>query len=121
VAGHLQYPPGCETVYSYFECVGGPDKEIVFFGLQYYIKRYLAGPVVTRDRIDAAELAFKAHFCQARGGYDPGLFHKTGWEYILKEYGGHLPILIKAVPEGTVLPRQHVMFTVENTDDQCFW
>ena len=40
----LQYPPGTERVYSYFESRGGLFDEIVFFGLQYVLERYLAGP-----------------------------------------------------------------------------
>ena len=53
----------------------------------------------------------------------------AGWEYILREHGGRLPLRIKAVPEGTVLPTSNVLFTVENTDpkvsritykNQCF-
>merc|ERR550525_1770710 len=36
------------------------------------------------------------------------------------EHGGLLPISIKAVPEGTVLPYKNVLFTMENTDPKCF-
>ena len=32
------------------------------------------------------------------------VFNKEGWEYILKEHDGRLPIKIKALPEGTVIP-----------------
>ena len=28
----------------------------------------------------------------------------AGWRYILKTHGGRLPLEIKAVPEGTVVP-----------------
>ena len=38
VTHHLQYPPGTQTVYSYFESRGGKFPETVFFGLQYIIK-----------------------------------------------------------------------------------
>jgi hypothetical protein len=47
-----QYPPGTERVYSYFESRGGKWREVVFFGLQYYLKRCLEGPVVTRQAIE---------------------------------------------------------------------
>ena len=40
-----QYPPNTEFVYSYFESRGGLYPECCFFGLQYFIKRYLTGPV----------------------------------------------------------------------------
>merc|ERR550539_1849735 len=37
------------------------------------------------------------------------------------KYRGRLPIEIKAVPEGTVVSYKNVLFTMENTDDECFW
>jgi hypothetical protein len=40
-----QYPPGTQYVYSYFESRGGKWTDVVFFGLQYFMKRYLSGPV----------------------------------------------------------------------------
>jgi nicotinamide phosphoribosyltransferase len=40
----------------------------------------------------------------------------SGWEYILHVHEGRLPLKIRAVPEGTVLPTRNVLFTVENTD-----
>ena len=47
---YKQYPPGSEIVYSYFESRGGVWDEVCFFGLQYFIKRYLTGPVSPRLR-----------------------------------------------------------------------
>ncbi len=44
-----QYPPGTERVYSYIESRGGMFAETVFFGLQYYLKRYLQGEVFTAE------------------------------------------------------------------------
>ena len=46
VSHYKQYPPGTEKVYSYFESRGGKYEEVCFFGLQYFIKRYLVGAVV---------------------------------------------------------------------------
>lgn len=110
-----QYPPGTETVYSYFESRGGWFPETVFFGLQYVIERHLAGAVVTRGHIDEAEGFFAAHFG------DPDLFHRAGWEHVLRAHGGRLPVCIRAVPEGTPVPVRNVLMTVENTDPRCFW
>jgi nicotinamide phosphoribosyltransferase len=109
-----QYPPGTEIVYSYFESRGGKFPEVAFFGLQYFLKRYLEGVTVTRAKIDQAE-----EYCDAHLG--PGIFNREGWEYILKVHGGVLPISIKAVPEGTVVPVKNAMMTVENTDPKCYW
>ena len=32
------------------------------------------------------------------------LFVPSGWMYILEKHGGRLPLRIKAVPEGTIVP-----------------
>lgn len=115
ISHHKQYPPDTETVYSYFESRGGAWKDTVFFGLQYLIKQYLEGQVVTREKIDEAKDILTGHL----GNED--IINLEGWEYILKEHNGYLPIEIKAVPEGTVVPTSNVLMTVENTDPKCFW
>lgn len=87
----------------------------MFFGLQYYLKEYLEGVVVTKEMIDAGEKFALAHF-----GTLNGTFNRPMWEYILKEYGGKLPLRIKAVPEGTLVDVSNVLMTVENTDPVCY-
>ena len=115
VSHWAQYPPGTETVYSYFESRGGKYDEVCFFGLQYFLKRYLAGEVVTKARIDEAAAYYEGHF-------PPGFeFNRKGWEHIVDEHKGRLPLTIKAVPEGTVVGVKNVLMTVENTDPKCFW
>lgn len=49
------------------------------------------------------------------------IYNENGWRYIVKEHNGYLPLRIKAVPEGSVIPIKNVLFTVENTDPNCFW
>ena len=114
VSHYRQYPPGTEYVYSYFESRGGKFDEVCFFGLQYFIKRYLVGQVVTRQTIDEAKEIMDNHM-------GPDHFNLEGWEHILKEHGGKLPVSIKAVPEGTVVPVKNVLFTMVNTDPKCYW
>lgn len=110
-----QYPPGTEKVYSYFESRSGAKfNRTVFFGLQYFLKRYLEGKVVTAEKINEAEEIFNLHF----GGK---VFNREGWEYILHNHDGKLPVVIKAVPEGSIIPESNVMMTVENTDPKVFW
>lgn len=107
----VQYPENTETVFSYIESRGGKYNELVFFGLQAFIKEYLTDPITMAD-IDEAEEIWTAHG-------EP--FNREGWEYIVKELGAKLPIRIKAAPEGTVIPVHNAMVTVENTDPKCFW
>ena len=112
-----QYPPGAETIYSYFESRGGRFHDVVFFGLQYYLKRYLQGQVVTQEKIEQADELFRLHF----GDKDGYLFNRAGWEDILNRFGGRLPVSIKAPLEGSVIPNHNVMMTIENTDPAFYW
>lgn len=88
VSHHRQYPPGTESIYSYFESRGGDFSEIVFFGLQYYLKRFLSGQVVTQEKINTANDLLESHLGQ------PGIFHRDGWQYILDKHDGRLPVSI---------------------------
>jgi nicotinamide phosphoribosyltransferase len=117
VSHYKQYPVNTEYVYSYFESRGGKYDAVTFFGLQYFLKRYLSGAVITREKIDQAAEYYNAHFMDPSGG----MFNKAGWEYILETHGGTLPVEIKAVPEGMVVPTKNVLFTMVNTDPKCFW
>jgi nicotinamide phosphoribosyltransferase len=115
VSHYKQYPPGTETIYSYFESRGGEFPETVFFGLQYILEEYLAGQVVTAEKIDAAERIFSQHFSSN------SFFHRAGWKHIADAHQGRLPIRIKAIPEGSAVPTGNVLMTIENTDPACFW
>lgn len=107
-----QYPSGTEYIYSYIESRGGKYDETVFFGLQAFIKEYLEGSVVDIEDIDEAEAIITAHG-------EP--FNREGWEYIVNRHNGKLPILIKAVPEGTVVPTGNILLSIINTDPKCYW
>jgi len=121
----LQYPPGTEYIYSYIESRGSsgdentwnsallpvPMKETVFFGLQAFIKENLLKPITMLD-IEEAHAVFTKHGVP---------FNIDGWLYIFKEYGGYLPLEIKAVPEGMVIPVKNALVTVENTDPKTYW
>lgn len=106
-----QYPAGTTSVYSYIESRGGKYDRTVFFGLQGFIKEYLTKPII-QDDIDEAEAVLAAHGVP---------FYKEGWQYILNKYNGYLPVSIRAVAEGTVVPTKNVLATVENTDPNCYW
>ncbi|XP_036285606.1 nicotinamide phosphoribosyltransferase isoform X4 [Pipistrellus kuhlii] len=124
VTHYKQYPPNTSKVYSYFECREKKTEnskirkvkyeETVFYGLQYILNKFLKGKVVTKEKIQEAKEVYKEHF-------QDDVFNEKGWNYILEKYDGHLPIEVKAVPEGYVIPRGNVLFTVENTDPECYW
>ena len=113
---HAMYEPGTEIVSSYFESrAGGEYPHSVFFGLQYLLDRHLAGADrVTPAMIDEAEDLCRWHFGQE-------LFNRQGWEHLVSAHGGRLPVSIRAVPEGSVVPESNVLLTIENTDPECAW
>ncbi|MFV0246380.1 MAG: nicotinate phosphoribosyltransferase [Mycoplasmatales bacterium] len=113
---HLQYPKNTTYMHYYLESRGGSRNEHLlpltrFFGLQYYIKEYLLEPI-TQDMIDEAKEVITAH----------GLpFNEEGWNLVLSKHNGLLPIRIKAVKEGTIVPRRNVLMTIESTDKELYW
>ena len=115
VTHHYFYPKGTEKIYSYLESrVGAEFNKTIFYGLQYIIKKYLEGSVVTQEKIDEADSIISTHIGE-------GIFNKKGWEHILDNYDGRLPIEIKAVAEGTPVEVGNALMTVENTDKKSCW
>jgi len=109
-----QYPAGTEYVSSYIEARGSKDKDYtktVFFGLQYYLKKYLSNPITMADIEEASEI-YELHG-------EP--FNYDGWLYILEKYDGYLPLKIEAIKEGMIIPTGNVLVQVINTDPECFW
>lgn len=112
---YRQYPKGTQRVFSYFESrVGAKWAETVFFGLQYFLKAYLVGKVVTREKIADAKALLDSHI-------GPGLFNEAGWLRMLEKHDGHLPVCIRAVPEGYTVPTGNTLMTIENTDPEFPW
>lgn len=110
-----QYPKGTTKIYSYLESRGSKmSDKTLFFGLQYYLKRYLVGKVIDSAGVDVAEKFWEQHL-------GPGVFDRTKWDYIVENLGGKLPIKIFAVREGEWIPNHNVLLVIENTDPNCFW
>ncbi len=61
ISHFLQYPPGLTRLKAYFESRGGKHDNVVFFGLQYVLKKFLTLRV-THQMIEEAEHVFKQHF-----------------------------------------------------------
>ncbi|WP_239495833.1 nicotinate phosphoribosyltransferase [Yoonia maritima] len=110
---YSQYPEGTQYVSSYVEPrkAWGQIDKVMFFGLQIELAK-LAGQVVTQAMLDEATPFLKAH------GFD---IFVEGWQYILETHDGRLPILIEALPEGTLAPAAIPQLRIENTDPNCYW
>lgn len=107
----LQYPPGTDATFFYVESRGGVYDRTLFFGLQAILKEYLGKPVSHAD-IDEAREFFAAHG-------EP--FNESGWRYVVDAHAGRLPLRIRAVPEGSVVPTHQALVTIESTDPAAFW
>jgi len=109
------YPEGTTMIYSNFtprkSRMKGVD-EVVFFGLQHFIKKYLINEFYN-------------------------FFFNRPLKYVIEEYKfaintdtkhiedlhklGYLPIEIKALPEGTMCPMRVPCFTIRNTNSNFGW
>ena len=107
----LQYPPNTDATFFYVESRGGVYDRTLFFGLQALLKEYLSTPITHAD-VDEARDVFSAHG-------EP--FNEAGWRDIVDRLGGHLPLRIRAVPEGSVVPTHQALMTIESTDAAAFW
>ena len=111
---YKQLPPGAEYVNSYIEARGCDDpnyNEVMFFGLQAFIKEYLMTPI-TREDVEEAKSIIEAHG-------EP--FNYDGWMRIVTEHGGFMPVHIESVDEGTIIPLRMMMVQVRNTDPMLPW
>lgn len=122
-----QYPEGTQYVYSNLTPRSSrlakiPNKDnakIVFFGLQYFLKDYL---------IDAwNEGFFNLPKEEVLKRYQRRMDNSLGKDVISTEHIGalhdlgYLPIRIKALPEGSLVPMKVPVLTVVNSMPEFFW
>lgn len=109
----LQYTPGCNKVYSYLNARYDKNfQDIVFFGLQYYLKEYLSKPITPEMAEEFIEY------------YEAVLGQKseesnTKIRSLAKL--GYWPLEIKALPEGTVIKPKNALLTITNTHPDFYW
>lgn len=107
----LQYPDDVKFINSYIESRGGRWNRAIFYGLGAFLKEYLSQKI-TQENIDEAGEFAATH----------GLpFNRKGWEYILKEHDGALPLEIEAVAEGSIVQTENVLLQLRNTDANVPW
>jgi len=107
----LQYPPQTQYLHAYLESRGGRYAYTRFFGLQYILERHLTQKITMDMVLEASEIL------TAHG--EP--FPLEGWTYIATELGGRLPLEVRAVPEGTLVPTRNILMSVVNTDPKVPW
>ncbi|OPH47868.1 nicotinate phosphoribosyltransferase [Paenibacillus ferrarius] len=117
-----QYPKGTELVYSTWTArtsrLEGIN-EVVAFGFQSFIKEYLIqyfnDNFFARPKTEVAA-EYKRVLQYALGAQDPDASHIEELHDL-----GYLPIKIKAIKEGSLVPIKVPMLTIENTKPQFFW
>ena len=125
-AGHRQqYPEGTELVVSNLtprsaKNANVEDKDgIVFFGLQYFIKDFLI-ETWNKGFFDLPrENVVKWYKQRMDTSLGPDAI-PVDHVHILHNLG-YLPIEIKAVPEGTLVPMSVPCMTIHNTLPEFFW
>ena len=118
--GHKeQYPDDTTLVYSNMTARSSRTgvKEIVAFGMQYFIQEYLVDEFnvnfFQRDR-DEVMAAYERRIGSYLGPRDNSHIRS------LHELG-YLPLHIKAVPEGTLVPLRVPLLTLYNTHPDFYW
>jgi nicotinamide phosphoribosyltransferase len=91
---------------------------MTFFGLQYFIKRYLNDlwNETFFDKPWGKIESFHRTFIKATLGKDPRIDHLRALHEL-----GRIPIDIYALPEGSNVPLRVPCFVVTNTIDHAFW
>lgn len=117
-----QYPKNTQKIYatwtprtSRLENVN----EVVFFGLQAFIKEYLIDYFNDNFFIRSEDNVVKEYERVIK--YTLGKTEVDSSHIKNLHRLGYLPIKIKAVNEGETIPVRVPMFTIENTVDEFFW
>lgn len=116
-----QYPVGTQHVYSNFTPRSSrvPGQEhVVFFGLQYFTKKYLEeeADVFFNQRRSFVAKQYEKRMAGYLGDFDFDVEHIMNLHEL-----GYMPLKICALPEGTLTPLKVPMLTIENTIDEFFW
>ena len=117
-----QYPIGTTLVYSNWtprkSRIEGVD-EVVFFGLQYFIKKYIIQDFDLYFFKQPKEEVVKKYARRINNYLGENL---VGTKHIEDLHDlGYIPMVFKALPEGTSVPVRVPMFTMYNTLPEFFW
>lgn len=122
IAHRAMYPEGTEVVYSTWtprtSRIKGVEN-VVAFGTQAFIKEYLLDVFQEHffNRPKSEVIAEYTRLIKATlGDQNPYTKHLEELHDL-----GYLPLSIKALPEGTVVPMRVPVMTIQNTDKRFFW
>ncbi len=121
--GHVfQYPEKTELVYSNLTPRKSRIKdveEMVFFGLQYFVKEYLVtyfNENFFQQPKEKVMADYKRRIVTSLGEHLPSYDHLSALHDL-----GYLPVEIKAIPEGSKVPMRVPCLTIVNTKAEFYW
>ncbi len=117
-----QYPDGTSIIFTNFtprKTRRAQTEEVVFFGLQYFLKEYLIRQW-NQDFFLKPKAEVVAAFTRRINAYlGP---NAVGAQHIADLHElGYLPICIMALPEGSLAPLRVPQLIIFNTNDRFFW
>lgn len=117
-----QYPDGTTLVYSNWtprkSRIDGIN-EVVFFGLQYFLKKYIIQDFNLYFFNQPKEEVVKKYARRINNYLGE---NQVGTKHIEDLHDlGYIPMVFKALPEGTGVPIRVPMFTMYNTIPAFFW
>ncbi len=117
-----QYPENTTLVYSNWtprkSRIEGID-EVVFFGLQYFIKKYILDEFQINFFDKPKAEIVKQYEKRINNYLGP---NAVGTKHIEDLHDlGYVPMVLKALPEGVSVPIRVPMFTMYNTKPEFFW
>lgn len=117
-----QYPEGTTLVYSNWtprkSRIEGLE-EVVFFGLQYFIKKYIIEDFRKDFFAKPKDEVIKKYASRINNYLGE---NQVGTKHIEELHDlGYIPMVFKALPEGASVPIKVPMFTMYNTKPDFFW
>lgn len=109
ISHHAMMRPDTEYAYAYVEARGSDHgyDNVLWYGIQGILKRHFSTPI-TKEFIDEARCIIEHHMGE-------GFFYEEGWNKILTELNGQLPLRVLSIPEGTIVPLSIPLMAVTNT------
>lgn len=109
----VMYAPGTTKVYSYLCARSNKNfNKSVFFGLQYYLQEYLSKPI-TLEHVN--------EFIQMHELILGPVTEEVKNKMLNLANLGYLPIEIKAVEEGAIIPVKNALMSITNTLPEFYW
>ena len=127
ISHRAMYPEKTELVYSTWiprtsrmkNANGEPVNEVVVFGIQAFVKTFFVD-FFNENFFNKSEDEVVAQYIRiiknTLGDPNPEVQHIRDLHKL-----GYLPLRMRALPEGSVVPLRCPMMTIENTDPRFFW